>query len=39
MVYAEHTIESEIILAAPDGTPRCEAQVEAYFGLFEDSAS
>ena len=29
MVCAEHTIGSEIVLDTPDGTPRCEAQVEA----------
>jgi hypothetical protein len=39
IVCAERTIDSEFILDAPDGTPRCEAQVEAYFSLFEDSAS
>jgi hypothetical protein len=39
IVCSEHTIDSEIILDAPDVTPRCEAQVEAYSGLFEDSAN
>jgi hypothetical protein len=39
IVCAERTMDSEIILDAPDATPRCEAQVEAYFSLFEDSAS
>jgi hypothetical protein len=23
MVYVEHTVGSEIVLEAPDGTPRC----------------
>jgi hypothetical protein len=39
IVCSERTIDSEIVLNAPDGTPRCEAQVEAYSGLFEDSAN
>jgi hypothetical protein len=39
IVCAERTMDSEIILDAPDATPRCDAQVEAYFSLFEDSAS
>ena len=30
---------SEIILTAPDGTPRYEAQVESRLGLFRDSVS
>ena len=30
---------SKIILDAPDGTPRCKAQVEAHFYLFGDSAN
>jgi hypothetical protein len=38
MVCAEHTIGSEIILDALDGT-RDEAQVKAHFGPFEDSAN
>jgi hypothetical protein len=39
IICSEHTIDSEIILDAPDVTPMCEAQVEAYSGLFEDSAN
>jgi hypothetical protein len=38
-VCAKHTIGSEIILDTPDGTPRFEAQLEARFGPFEDSAN
>ena len=38
-VCAIHTIGSEIILDAPDGTLGDEAQVEARFGLFGDSAN
>jgi hypothetical protein len=38
-VLAKHTIDSEIILDAPDGTPSCEAQMEARFGLFLDSSN
>jgi hypothetical protein len=37
-VCVTHTTSSEIILDAPDGTPRFEAQVEADFSLFRDSA-
>jgi hypothetical protein len=33
------TIGSKIILDTPDGTPRFEAQLEAFFGLFGDSAN
>jgi hypothetical protein len=36
---AKRTIGSEFGLDAPNGTPRCEAQVEARFGLFGDSAN
>ena len=39
MVCAERTIVSEIILAAPDGTPRDEAQVKAHFSPFRDSVN
>jgi hypothetical protein len=39
IVCSERIIYSEIVLNAPNGTPRCEAQVEAYSGLFEDSAN
>ena len=38
-VCAKHTIGSEIVLDAPDGTPSCEAQVEARFGPFGESAN
>jgi hypothetical protein len=30
---------SDVVLDAPDGTPRYGAQVEARFGLFRDSAN
>jgi hypothetical protein len=36
-VCAEHIIGSEIVMDAPDGTPRYEAQVEARFDPFGDS--
>jgi hypothetical protein len=36
-VCAKHAIGSEIILCAPDATPRCVGQVEAHFILFGDS--
>jgi hypothetical protein len=39
MVWAKHTIGSEIILDAPDGTPRGRGQVDACFGPFADSAN
>ena len=39
MVYARCTIGSEIVLDAPDGTTSNEAQVEAHFNLFGDSAN
>jgi hypothetical protein len=38
-VCAECTIGSEIILDALDGTPGDNAQVEAHFGPFGDSAN
>jgi hypothetical protein len=37
-VCANRTIGLEIVLDAPDGTPSDEAQVEACFGVFGDSA-
>jgi len=39
MVYARRTIGSEIVLDTPDGTTCNEAQVEAHFGPFGDSAN
>jgi hypothetical protein len=36
---AKYTIASEIVLDAPDGTPRLEAQMEARFGPFGYSAN
>jgi hypothetical protein len=39
MVCAKHTIGSEIIFDAPDGTPRYKAQVDARFVSFGDSAN
>jgi hypothetical protein len=38
-VCTDHTIGIEIVLDALDGTPRDEAQVEARFGMFVDSAT
>ena len=38
-VCAERTIGSEIILAAPDDTPRDEGQVKAHFSPFTDSVN
>jgi hypothetical protein len=38
-VCVKCTIGSKFVLDAPDGTPRCEAQIEARFGPFEDSVS
>ena len=38
-VCAKRTIGSEIVLDAPDGTSGDEAQVEACFCLFGDSAN
>jgi hypothetical protein len=39
MVCAKHTTIAEIILDALDGTPMFEAQVEAHFCPFGDSAN
>ena len=39
MVCARRTIGSEIVLDAPDGTTSNEAQMEAHFGPFGDSAN
>jgi hypothetical protein len=39
MVCAKYTIGLEIILDTPNGTPSDEAQVEARFGPFGDSAN
>jgi hypothetical protein len=39
VLCAKHTIGSEIILDTPNRTPSDEAQVEARFGLFGDSAN
>ena len=39
MVCAERTIGLEIILAAPDGTPRDEGQVKALFSPFRHSVN
>jgi hypothetical protein len=36
-VGAKSTITSEIILDAPDGTPRDVGHVESHFGLFGES--
>jgi hypothetical protein len=38
-VCAKYTIGLEIILDTPGGTPSGEAQVEARFSLFGDSAN
>jgi hypothetical protein len=38
-VCAKRTIGSKIALDPPDGSPRFEAQLEACFGLFGDSAN
>jgi hypothetical protein len=38
MVCTKHTIVSEIVLDAPDGTPWWCGSVEARFGLFGYSA-
>jgi hypothetical protein len=39
MVYVKHTMGSEIIFDRANGTSGDEDQVEAWFGLFVDSAS
>ena len=39
MVCAEHTIGSEIIFDAADGSPFDMGQVEAHFGPFGDSVN
>ena len=39
MVRARHTTGLEIIFDATDGTTSTEAQVEAHFGAFGDSAN
>jgi hypothetical protein len=38
-VFAKHTIGSEIVLNAPDGSPRRLGHVESRFGLLGDSVS
>ena len=38
-VCTERTIGSEIILAAPDDTPRDDGQVKAHFSPFRDSVN
>jgi hypothetical protein len=38
-VCAQRTLGSEIVLYAPDGTPRWQGQVEAQFSPFGDSAN
>jgi hypothetical protein len=37
VVCVECTIGSEIVLDAPDGTPKCVGHVESHFGPFGDS--
>jgi hypothetical protein len=39
MVCTKRTIGTEIVLDAPDGTLRFEAQVEVHFSSFGDSAN
>jgi hypothetical protein len=39
VVCTKRTICSEIVLDAPDGTPRCVGHVESRFGPFGDSVS
>ena len=36
-ICADHAIVSEVMLGAPDGTPRLQGQVEALFSPFGDS--
>jgi hypothetical protein len=38
-IWAKHNIAIEIVLDAPDGTRRFEAQEQAQFSLFGDSAN
>jgi hypothetical protein len=38
-VCAKRTIDAEIILDVPDGTPRLVGHVESCFGPFRDSVS
>ena len=38
-VCPEHAIGSEIVLDAPDGTPRYVGHVKSHFGPFGDSVS
>ena len=38
-VCVNRTTDSEIILDAPDGTPRDVGHVECHFGLFGDNVS
>jgi hypothetical protein len=38
-VCVEHTIASEIILDAPNGTPSDVGHVKSHFGLFGDGVS
>jgi hypothetical protein len=38
-VCAKRTLGSKIVLETPDATPRWEAQVEAQFSPFGDSAN
>ena len=39
MVCVERTIGSEIVLEAPDGSPRCRGSCGISFGLFGDGVS
>jgi hypothetical protein len=39
VVCAKHTIGLEIVLNAPDGSPRRVGRVESHFCLFGDSVS
>jgi hypothetical protein len=38
-ICAKHTIGLEIVLDAPDGTPRCRGSIRSTFGLFGDSVT